>query len=146
MSDHEEGQPVASAIVIRRARVRHVCEECRRTIFPGDPYEYFSGVWEGGPASYKTCARCALLREAHVRADQAQRAEEGESTYRVEVPFGFLFPEIRGACRERAMHSRRLRAELYALGRELSADPANRRAQLVTVVTKNVTPEENKDA
>jgi len=146
VSDHEEGQPVASSLVIRRARIRHVCEECRRTIFPGDPYEYVSGVWEGGPASYKTCARCAVLREAHVRADQALRTEEGESTHRLEVPFGFLLSTIRGACRERMMHSRRLRAELHALVRELSADPTNRRAQLVTVMTKNVTHEESNDA
>lgn len=48
----------------RRARKAHRCIECSATIKPGDEYEFASGVWEDGPATFKTCATCAADRKA----------------------------------------------------------------------------------
>ena len=46
------------------ARKLHQCCECHRDITPTEKYEYFSGVWEGGFNTYKTCADCASIRDA----------------------------------------------------------------------------------
>lgn len=47
---------------IRTARKQHQCEECSGKIFPGEKYEYVSGLWEGSFSVFKTCERCVDLR------------------------------------------------------------------------------------
>lgn len=47
-----------------KARKEHKCCECKRTIHPGEDYQRVSGVWDGEFSTYKTCERCADLREA----------------------------------------------------------------------------------
>lgn len=47
---------------IKKARVAHRCCECRGEIVAGAHYEYTSGVWDDGPASFKTCLPCAEQR------------------------------------------------------------------------------------
>lgn len=49
---------------MRTARKPHVCKECRRTIEPGQKYEYFSSKFEGSIFTIKTCAVCAEIRAA----------------------------------------------------------------------------------
>lgn len=46
-----------------RARKQHCCDECFRTIQPGEKYECVSGKWDGEMDSFKTCPRCLNLRE-----------------------------------------------------------------------------------
>ena len=48
----------------RKARKFHSCCECRSDIEPGDMYEYVSGLWDGHWSEYKTCEKCADLRES----------------------------------------------------------------------------------
>lgn len=64
ISSHD-GDYAASAHsqVMRTARKEHRCYECRETIKPGDRYEYFSGIWDGKPSAYKTCASCVEIRD-----------------------------------------------------------------------------------
>ena len=45
-----------------RARKEHTCEECRKTIKPGDRYENVRGKCEGDWFSAKTCSTCAAIR------------------------------------------------------------------------------------
>jgi hypothetical protein len=42
----------------RKARRHHVCEECRRFIWPGEMYRYESGKCDGYIPSWKTCWHC----------------------------------------------------------------------------------------
>lgn len=60
--DHDGG-PEAFKKIVRTARKEHRCDECYRTIMPGEKYEYVSGIWDGRPESYKTCLDCVSLRE-----------------------------------------------------------------------------------
>ncbi len=44
------------------ARKVHRCDECCRSINPGERYEYVFGVWDGDQSTYKTCADCESVR------------------------------------------------------------------------------------
>lgn len=48
---------------IRTARKPHRCDECPRTIAPGEQYEAVAGKWEGYFDTFKTCARCLDIRQ-----------------------------------------------------------------------------------
>ena len=43
---------------IRTARKPHKCCECHNTIKQCEKYTFTSGVWDGEPASFKTCQNC----------------------------------------------------------------------------------------
>jgi hypothetical protein len=45
----------------RKARKKHNCCECNKTIQKGEYYSYSSGIWEHEPYSSKTCGYCAEL-------------------------------------------------------------------------------------
>lgn len=62
----------------RRARKPHSCIECSKAIAPGTVYEHISGIWDGRPDSFSTCLRCVVLREAHVKAEEALQRHEAE--------------------------------------------------------------------
>ena len=47
-----------------RSKKDHKCCECERQITPGQEYQRVSGVWEGRFLTFKSCERCADLREA----------------------------------------------------------------------------------
>ena len=47
---------------IRRARKSYQCCECRRTIVPGQPYQYVSAKSDGAVWSKRTCPECAEIR------------------------------------------------------------------------------------
>ena len=63
----DEISPECMRTVKRKARKDHACCECRRTIKAGTVYEFVSGIWDGEPSSYKTCARCVVLRAAYAQ-------------------------------------------------------------------------------
>lgn len=44
------------------ARKEHRCEECNRSIQPGEKYEYVWGKWDGIVSVFKTCSRCLEIR------------------------------------------------------------------------------------
>ena len=51
------------------ARMQHRCTECGGPIAPGERYERVFAVWDGDPASVRTCCRCVALRDfvvAHI--------------------------------------------------------------------------------
>lgn len=48
---------------IHRARKSYHCEECHRTIQPGERYERTFGVWSGDVMTYVTCEQCHDARE-----------------------------------------------------------------------------------
>ena len=46
------------------ARIPHTCCECGRTVQVGEIYENATGLWDGSWATYKTCEKCADIRES----------------------------------------------------------------------------------
>ena len=44
------------------ARKPHRCSECRRTIAPGERYQYISGKWGGSLDVFKVCSDCEQAR------------------------------------------------------------------------------------
>lgn len=51
-----------------RAAKEHECCECREVISEGTKYERFSGKWEGCVRTFRTCERCADLRDSYAVA------------------------------------------------------------------------------
>lgn len=51
------------------ARKEHKCCECRATIQIGECYEYIAGKWEGDFQTFKTCEKCADLRDSLMDVD-----------------------------------------------------------------------------
>lgn len=57
------------ATKVKAARKEHHCDECQRTIKPGESYESVRGKWDGDVSMARTCQKCLDLREwvkAHV--------------------------------------------------------------------------------
>jgi hypothetical protein len=52
-----------------RARKSHTCEECGRTIEPGEDYDRYAGVWEGDFYTFVSCRHCLALRRTIEKAD-----------------------------------------------------------------------------
>ncbi len=46
-----------------RARVHHLCGECRRSISPGEIYERVGSLYDGHWATYVTCRHCSRAGE-----------------------------------------------------------------------------------
>lgn len=46
-----------------RARKPHKCEECRRTIEPGEVYSLSKTLFDGRVHAYKTCSHCVVARD-----------------------------------------------------------------------------------
>lgn len=77
MCDCDVGNaPSCFRAVQRKARKQHRCVECGKSILAGALYEYTSGIWDGAPSDFKTCLRCVVLREAHIKAEEALQREE----------------------------------------------------------------------
>jgi hypothetical protein len=64
--DHDAYAEVHRARVVK-ARKEHRCDECGETIKARDLYENATGLWEGIWETYKTCARCVLVRSDFFR-------------------------------------------------------------------------------
>lgn len=76
--------PAFCNTVHRTARKRHICNECRGHIEPGDVYEYVAGLWDGDFSSFKTCIHCETARNFYV-GDCDSRSfrdwDDGEFTF-----------------------------------------------------------------
>jgi len=59
--------PSVFHVKLHKARKEHCCNECHRTILPGEQYEHVFGVWNGESGTYKICGFCLALR-AYVTA------------------------------------------------------------------------------
>jgi hypothetical protein len=44
----------------RRARIPHLCGECRRTIVPGERYVYSKGLFDKRWSMHRTCQHCEV--------------------------------------------------------------------------------------
>lgn len=73
MSDYcycdPDDRPDTLTETVHKARIRHVCSECRGWIEPGEVYEKSWGVWDGEPNVFKTCPDCLALKDwtlAHI--------------------------------------------------------------------------------
>lgn len=47
------------------ARKTHLCCECGKSILPGERYHVFSGIYDFGCETYKTCESCEAMRAAY---------------------------------------------------------------------------------
>ena len=47
-----------------RAKKQHKCCECHQVINIGDTYQYVIGKWDGEVQIYKSCEKCANLRDS----------------------------------------------------------------------------------
>ncbi len=64
-----DARPDTLTETVHKARIRHVCSECRGWIEPGEVYEKSWGVWDGEPDVFKTCPDCLALKDwtlAHI--------------------------------------------------------------------------------
>jgi hypothetical protein len=52
-----------------KARATHQCEECWRTIHPGETYHRTAGSWEGDFFTIKACGHCCAFRKHISEAD-----------------------------------------------------------------------------
>ena len=60
----DNGEPVSCPTIRwQKARKRHKCDECMRTIEPGEEYENYKGVSDGEWFVHKTCLGCARIRK-----------------------------------------------------------------------------------
>lgn len=59
-----DSAPRFYSCVWRTARKHHLCCECRNVVAIGDKYQVIAGVWEDGFETYKTCEKCADLRDS----------------------------------------------------------------------------------
>lgn len=62
MYDGGEGNCEFHSEVIRKARKRHKCVECKRFIEPGENYERVVGKWNGDISTFLTCIHCVGAR------------------------------------------------------------------------------------
>lgn len=75
-----------------KARKPHKCCECATEIEAASEYQRSSGIWnDAGAKTYKTCKRCARIRDAAVREMDGGYDEHGPG-------FGLLFSWIRDGC------------------------------------------------
>jgi hypothetical protein len=69
-----------------RAVKEHVCEQCGRTIEPGESYRRQGYVWDGRMRQTKCCAQCERLSEVLYRA--GFEGDEGGWPYLPEIDQG----------------------------------------------------------
>jgi hypothetical protein len=56
--------PIVMNTKIVKARKNHKCFECRKIIDVGNLYEFTSGIWPDGPASFHICVTCTKIRKS----------------------------------------------------------------------------------
>lgn len=95
--------PTVFRAVAYVARTPKTCDECRRTIRPGELYENAFGVWDGRAGTYHTCAECFEVR-AELYEDLSS---PGAGLYPEEVACALAFGNLR---EELAEHVRQMAA------------------------------------
>lgn len=63
MIDYGDGIATVLHSRHQRARLRHLCTECRRSIEPGETYLAERTVFDGTARSHKVCAHCQRVRD-----------------------------------------------------------------------------------
>lgn len=63
LSSNDSDAAWCQRVIVRTARKTHTCVECYEVIAVGSRYEYISGIWDGSPASFKTCSSCVEIRD-----------------------------------------------------------------------------------
>lgn len=58
LADYDDGDGIVLRSGDRGARVEHTCNECHRTIRPGERYRFWIGIGDGGFFDQKMCAHC----------------------------------------------------------------------------------------
>jgi hypothetical protein len=58
-----------------RARRQHTCCECHGPIVIGMRYQLVTGRWDGQFESWRTCLRCADLRDRYIQAFNLRHEE-----------------------------------------------------------------------
>ncbi len=53
----------------RKARKNHRCCECFGIISASETYNYYSGIWDSTPDSFKTCEQCQKLGDEIMKDD-----------------------------------------------------------------------------
>lgn len=81
---------------MRKARKEHRCSECRRTIQPGEQYQYDVTLYEGSMDTNKTCAHCMVAR-----------------AWLLENCGGYIYGEVIEEVQEHGEEYRQLRIPLY---------------------------------
>ena len=61
---HDTDGPEVFQVRHRKAKQRYVCFECGYVIPIGERYEYVFGVWDKIAWVFRTCERCADLRDS----------------------------------------------------------------------------------
>jgi hypothetical protein len=83
-----------------KARKQHNCYECRGAINPGESYERAAGKWDGDFCEFKTCSRCAELRQwaqisvpcfCWTYGELHENIRDMVTEVRPDVPRGFVF-------------------------------------------------------
>ena len=69
MCDTNHYGPHVGSSTMRRARVPHHCRECRALIAVGDQYQHETSLYDGGWSSWDSCAACAEMARAFVKAE-----------------------------------------------------------------------------
>jgi len=73
-----------------KARKEHKCCECGGKIYKGEKYVLTKGIWDGEPATYKTCRDCYNLREKIIRDGMSEFYYTELREDAKEVPEDFL--------------------------------------------------------
>lgn len=60
--DYSDAPEVMNTKIVK-ARKNHKCFECLKIIEVGNLYEFTSGIWPDGPASFHICIICTKIRE-----------------------------------------------------------------------------------
>ena len=87
----------------RKARKEHKCCECGQTINAGDDYQVITGLWDGRWDEFKTCEKCADLRDSlmdvscpalgDLRADYAEYLENIGAVKYDEQNDEYIYPQ-----------------------------------------------------
>ena len=59
-----DDQPSVYREEYKKARKQHKCCECLSCIHIGEKYQHITGLWDGRWQTFKTCEKCADLRDS----------------------------------------------------------------------------------
>jgi hypothetical protein len=84
------------------ARKPHRCCECRGWILRGERHQVISGIWDGTPARFRTCADCVHIRCSARDADwYGECIAFGDLRDNLSPPLAGAFDAVAAVRRER---------------------------------------------
>ncbi len=74
--------PITASQTNPKARIKHICCECERTIFKGETYHRTAGIWDGiggktEAMTFKTCVQCVERISQYWKAHPDVDHEDG---------------------------------------------------------------------